>query len=242
MMFSQYFTSSCLDGAVIGDLILNGFIEAYTCKADRSEAKLYKEVRAKVEKKISNSPTIFTEKMASSPLGPINHTSTIQLLVHLIGTLNSSMPDYDFSELQACDFVHCNNIDLVANNINESFLNYALEAKLQGVRKKFWDILDSVIDLKKCSVYSFIPDDESEVFGEGKVWTMNYFFVNKSAKKIVLFMCSARRRISQMNMIENANDTAAEMSEDEMFECEIEAPLHYRKRTTIDLTQQSWVS
>jgi len=87
------------------------------------------------------------------------------------------MPDYDFSELQACDFVHCNNIDLVANNINESFLNYALEAKLQGVRKKFWDILDSVIDLKKCSVYSFIPDDESEVFGEGKVWTMNYFFV-----------------------------------------------------------------
>ncbi|GAB5357514.1 hypothetical protein AAMO2058_000381100 [Amorphochlora amoebiformis] len=173
----QYFTSSCLDGAVIGDLILNGFIEAYTCKADRSEAKLYKEVRAKVEKKISNSPTIFTEKMASSPLGPINHTSTIQLLVHLIGTLNSSMPDYDFSELQACDFVHCNNIDLVANNINESFLNYALEAKLQGVRKKFWDILDSVIDLKKCSVYSFIPDDESEVFGEGKVWTMNYFFV-----------------------------------------------------------------
>ncbi|GAB5357515.1 hypothetical protein AAMO2058_000381100 [Amorphochlora amoebiformis] len=111
----QYFTSSCLDGAVIGDLILNGFIEAYTCKADRSEAKLYKEVRAKVEKKISNSPTIFTEKMASSPLGPINHTSTIQLLVHLIGTLNSSMPDYDFRYSSGMHMLNYNSLTVLVS-------------------------------------------------------------------------------------------------------------------------------
>jgi len=147
----QRFTSACLSNTCLGDLVVNGVMEAYNAKKpDRNEAKLFRSVRNKVENKISSSPKLFTEKMASSPLGPINHTSTIQLLVHLISTLNSSLPEYDFSNLQASDFVHEGELCIVMNKINEYLLNYALEAKHPGVRKAFWENLDGVIDLKKC--------------------------------------------------------------------------------------------
>ncbi len=182
-----------------------------------------------VEKQISSSPQLFTDKkMASSPLGPINHSSTIQLLVQLISTLNSSLPDNDFSNLRASDFVHEASLKIVMNVINEELLNYALEAKHAGARKKFWDILDGVINLKKCDVYSFVPDDEAEVFGGGKLWTMNYFFVNKTAKKIVFLNCSATRRLLQCSMDSVAD--MADWSDEEMFDCEVNIPVAPIKR------------
>jgi hypothetical protein len=181
-----------------------------------------------VEKQISSSPETFTQAMASSPLGPINHTSTIQLLVHLISTLNTSLPDYDFSNLKAQDFVKEGNLNRVMNQVNEQLLNYALEAKHQGARKRFWEVLDSVIDLRKCEIFSFVPDDESEVFGRGKLWTMNFFFVNKSAKKIVFLTCSATRRLLQCSLDES---NVLEMSDEEMFECELDIPRSYTQKS-----------
>jgi len=239
----QHFTSACLSGTRLGEFIVNGFIEAYSCKPDRTEAKLYHTVRTKVERQISSSPKVFTEKMASSPLGPINHSSTIQLLVQLISTLNSSLPEHDFSNLQASDFVHCANLDLVVNEINEYLLNYSLEAKHQGSRKKFWSILDGVINLKKSQVFSFVPDDESEVFGKGKLWTMNYFFVNKSAKKIVFFACSAQRKLQPYSMFDTTDVTPIfEECDEEMFDMEMDISDNVGTRTYVDLTQRTWVS
>jgi len=223
----QHFTSTCLSDTSLGELIVQGFIEAYQCKADRSEVKLFKSVKKKVEKLISSSPTTFTKKMASSPLGPINHASTIQLLVQLISTMNSSLPDHDFSNLQASDFLRVNNIDLVVNKINDYLLNHSLEAKFHGIRKRFWDMLDSVVNLKKCDLYSFVPDDESEVFGSGQVWTMNFFFVNKSAKKIVFFACSASRkfRYNPAEVITKTLKKEVESFEEEVFKVEVDTPM-----------------
>mmetsp|Transcript_4761 Transcript_4761/g.7072 ORF Transcript_4761/g.7072 Transcript_4761/m.7072 type:complete len:113 (-) Transcript_4761:237-575(-) len=89
-----------------------------------------------------------------------------------------------------------------------------MEAKNPGVRKKFWTSLDSIINLKKCNIYSFIPDDEAEVFGVGNIWTLNYFFVNKSAKRICLLTCSGVRKMSKYNR------NVVDMEEDYSFSLE----------------------
>jgi len=142
------------------------------------------------------------------------------------------------SNLQASDFIHESNLDLVVNKINSYLLNYALEAKHHGVRKKFWDTLDSVINLKKCRLYSFVPDDESEVFGQGHVWTMNYFFVNKEAKKIIFFTCSATRKLQFNPKMDADPNLIQDGSLDEnIFEMEIDD--HFspaKQRSHIDLT------
>mmetsp|Transcript_14192 Transcript_14192/g.19722 ORF Transcript_14192/g.19722 Transcript_14192/m.19722 type:complete len:175 (-) Transcript_14192:197-721(-) len=130
------------------------------------------------------------------------------------------------SNLQASDFVRENSVDPVVNKINDYLLNHSLEAKYHGIRKRFWDMLDSVINLKKSDLYSFVPDDESEVFGSGHVWTMNFFFVNKTAKKIVFFACSASRKF-RYNPEEDITKTKKEVgsSDDEIFKMEVDTPM-----------------
>merc|ERR1712093_67641 len=56
-----------------------------------------------------------------------------------------------------------------------------------------WASIEEVIQPRDCSIYSYIPDVESSPFTEGSIWSFNYFFFNKSLKRVVFFTCSCIR-------------------------------------------------
>ncbi|KAJ2620766.1 RNA polymerase III-inhibiting protein maf1 [Coemansia sp. RSA 1694] len=67
-----------------------------------------------------------------------------------------------------------------------------------------WDSIDSIIEIDDCDVYSYMPAMESDPYeDEGPVWSFNYFFVNKSLKRIVFFTC---RCISNLEELEETSD------------------------------------
>ncbi|KAF1794185.1 Repressor of RNA polymerase III transcription Maf1 [Phytophthora cactorum] len=77
--------NSVLGSYEIGDRVLNGKIETYSCKKRSLELYYQQEIEA------------AADLLGSSPLGPIAAPATRKLLINLISTMNASFPDYDFS-------------------------------------------------------------------------------------------------------------------------------------------------
>ena len=59
-----------------------------------------------------------------------------------------------------------------------------------------WAILDAVVDLAACDVYSYAPRWDSDPLVAGALWSFNFFFYNRAAKKVVVFYATARSTMS----------------------------------------------
>ena len=59
-----------------------------------------------------------------------------------------------------------------------------------------WLSIDDVVKLRECEVYSYVPDMEDDPFSQGNLWSFNYFFFNRSLKRIIYFTCIARSKFS----------------------------------------------
>lgn len=184
-------------GADLGDVVVEGVLEAYSCKAVKDDKKLLTRKREEVEnfKKMSSpklAPVIRTSTSPpamDSPLGPIDTTATLRLLVNLISTLNNSFPDYNFNDVSARHF-KLESMQSVVSNIDHLLLNANLEKQNPGFRSRFWRSLDSAVQPSQCEVYQFAPSDDSDLY-VGKLWTMFYFFFNRRKSRIVLLAVSA---------------------------------------------------
>lgn len=67
-----------------------------------------------------------------------------------------------------------------------------------------WDSIDDVINIDDCDIYSYSPDPESDHYEEdAPVWSFNYFFFNKSLKRIVFFTC---RCVSNLDELDESSD------------------------------------
>lgn len=173
----------------VGDLQIDGRIEAYSCKRAGSDKKLYNDLESHYSS-LAQSPDGHLA-YSTSPFGPLSQRTSRHTLISLISTLNASFPDYDFRDVTADEFRKELNVYVVANSVNNTlksvFPDYAnLEATL-------WTELDQEIHLKECSIYSYVPDAESDhPFSEdGLVWSFNYFFYNRKLKRVVFFSCRA---------------------------------------------------
>lgn len=180
-----------LDGVDVGDLIVKGDLEAYSCKLAGLDKKLSRSLEEEVAAG-SASPT----SLSKSPVGPLEESSSRKTLVFLILTLNHIYPDYDFSLLRAHHFKKEEGV----SSIEEMIDAHLVEAsKVWEVTPGFgeeplldclWSSIDEAINLKECDVYSYKSDMESDPFGEkGSVWSFNYFFYNKKLKRILYFSC-----------------------------------------------------
>lgn len=110
-----------------------------------------------------------------------------RLLTDLILTFNLAFPDFDFGGTELSE------ISAIPLRKAVAAINQRITPELYA---EFWTALDEVVHLSQVStVYSFndtedilksqlLPDGEDEV-----IWSANYFFVNKNAKRIVLFTC-----------------------------------------------------
>ncbi|GFH56015.1 hypothetical protein CTEN210_12491 [Chaetoceros tenuissimus] len=158
---------------------------------------------------------------SNSPLGDFHDSSTQRLMTDLILTLNASFPDYDFSSTRPAHFSHIPSAQVAMNRVNERLSELAA-CTPQGdmFLPQLWNAIDESINLKECEVYSYVPpnrDDDDDPLSfladslDGTdsampLWTLNFFFVNKSLKRIVLFTCVQTMRTEVVNADEGQGD------------------------------------
>eukprot|EP00499_Haloplacidia_sp_CaronLabIsolate_P015193 CAMPEP_0196780676 /NCGR_PEP_ID=MMETSP1104-20130614/8387_1 /TAXON_ID=33652 /ORGANISM="Cafeteria sp., Strain Caron Lab Isolate" /LENGTH=247 /DNA_ID=CAMNT_0042150891 /DNA_START=40 /DNA_END=783 /DNA_ORIENTATION=+ len=198
--------TSFLSEKVVGDLVLDGRIESFSCKPAGSDKKLSKKLEEQYVKEAAGGPH-FTV----TPLGSLSSASTRKLLITLISTMNASFPDYDFSSLRPDQFVHEADLSRVMMAVNASFAELS-ELYNSSFLSDLWTTMDKEIDLRSCQVLSYIPDMDKDPLSEGALWSFNYFFYNKDRKRIVYFTCKA---MSKFRAFSAAKARAGAMDEEE---------------------------
>ncbi|RMZ88770.1 hypothetical protein DV736_g3995, partial [Chaetothyriales sp. CBS 134916] len=143
----------------------------------------------------------------SSPFGNLGVISSRRTYAYLIATLNASHADYDFStSLRPSDFKRekslghvMNTIDTTLYNLRPRALNSFLESASVSPGAPFppptqpswgpsmWRLIDQQMSLKECSIYRYAPDDVDpfEDEEEGSLWSVHYFFFNKTRKRVL---------------------------------------------------------
>lgn len=141
----------------------------------------------------------------SSPFGSLDKISSRRTYAYLIATLNASHPDYDFSSnLRPTDFKREKSLRAVINNIDSTLYNlrprsmnpyHAMGSKPGSVLPPpgqvtwgpaMWGLIDQQMSLKECHIYRYAPDDMDpfEDDEDGTIWSVNYFFFNKTRKRV----------------------------------------------------------
>jgi hypothetical protein len=202
-----------LNSVDVGDYIVEGDLEAYSCKLAGLDKKVQKALDHDVQ--LGSSPL----EMAKSPVGPLAESSSRKTLIYLILTLNHIYPDYDFGLLRAQHFQKEDSIGNVEATVNSHLLEVARvwentpgygDAPLLST---MWAAMEEAIALKDCDIYSYKSDLESDPFGEqGSVWSFNYFFYNRKLKRILYISC---RGISKTAATLSTSQSAQYNSDDE---------------------------
>ncbi|KAI7885255.1 Maf1-domain-containing protein [Lichtheimia hyalospora FSU 10163] len=179
------------------ECILNGRIEAYSCKSAGSDKKLFKQLENKYSPAVdltvgSISPD---DLQVISPFGRLDEAAPRRTFFYLLATLNAAYPDNDFSEVRPDQFSKQHSLDLVINSVNTTLFNLGNDFIIN--RYRMWDILDDLVQLKECDVYSYNPDSDDDPMNEdGYLWSMNYFFFNRKLKRMIYFTVKSQSLIN----------------------------------------------
>ena len=49
---------------------------------------------------------------------------------------------------------------------------------------RMWRLIDNEMTLKECSIYCYSPEEDPYDGEEGEIWSFNYFFFNKTRKRV----------------------------------------------------------
>ncbi|KAL8889430.1 MAG: hypothetical protein Q9192_006023 [Flavoplaca navasiana] len=146
----------------------------------------------------------------SSPFGPLSQHTARRTFAYLIATLNASHPDYDFSHLlRPSDFRREKSLRHVMNTLDTTLYSLrprptsnsslgiptywtSIAASAPAVvasngeswNPRKWRLIDKEMSLKDCSIYAYVPDEDPYDGDEGAIWSFNYFFFNKSRKRV----------------------------------------------------------
>ncbi|KAK2077590.1 hypothetical protein QBZ16_004435 [Prototheca wickerhamii] len=179
-----------LERVDVGDLVVRGTLEAYSCKLAGLDKKLSRSLEEEVME--SCSPL----QLSRSPVGPLVESSSRKTLVYLILTLNHIYPDYDFTLLRAQNFAKEESLARVQELVGTHLVDVARAWDAtpglgeEGLLDAVWTGVEESIELADADIYSYKSDLESDPFGEkGSVWSFNYFFYNRKLKRILYFSC-----------------------------------------------------
>jgi hypothetical protein len=143
--------------------------------------------------------TLDGSSSSKTTLGDFSELATRRLMTDLILTLNASFPDYDFSNAKPSQFERLP-IQTVRDRIYERLSELAAFKPQEDWLVELWTAVNDASDLRECEVYSFEEDLE-----DNSLWTFNYFFVNKSVRRVVFFTCNEKiDEERQLEMIEEA--------------------------------------
>eukprot|EP00245_Coleochaete_scutata_P004487 TRINITY_DN17178_c0_g1_i1.p1 TRINITY_DN17178_c0_g1~~TRINITY_DN17178_c0_g1_i1.p1 ORF type:complete len:226 (-),score=60.59 TRINITY_DN17178_c0_g1_i1:695-1372(-) len=214
MKFLEYTSlsrvNSFLGRVNLGDYLIEGVLEAYSCKLAGMDKKLSRSLEQDVVDELATSPVL-----AKSPVGPLSNSASRRTLIYLILTMNHLYPDYDFSMLRAHHFTKEHSLSSVKQKMDYLLVEAAKawEELREGapLAEALWAAIDEVIELVDCDIYSYKAEVDGDPFGEkGSIWSFNYFLYNKKLKRILYFSC---RYLRKSALDESSSDDL--LSEDE---------------------------
>lgn len=189
--------NSFLDHVDVGEYVVYGDLEAYSCKLAGLDKKLSRSLDQEVQQVASSSGSSPLE-MSRSPVGPLTDASSRKTLIYLILTLNHIYPDYDFSQLRAHHFRKEGGLARAEELVDTHLLEVSkVWENTPGFGEApfldtLWSAIDEAIDTNDCDVYSYKSDGETDPFGEkATVWAFNFFFYNKKMKRILYLAVKA---------------------------------------------------
>ncbi|KAJ1720072.1 RNA polymerase III-inhibiting protein maf1 [Coemansia erecta] len=183
-----------------GDRLVAGRIETYTCKAAGADKKLYRYLEQKYQEDLEEAKELSPQQSSItntfSPFGPLSKSASRKTLFYLIATLNASFPDYEFSSLSPDQFTKEPSSESVIKSINTTLFNSGCPSVLRT--KRMWDAVNKIIDIGNCDIYSYNPYDDSDPYEDDcPLWSFNYFFFNKTLKRIIFFTCRCISKIDE---------------------------------------------
>lgn len=165
-------------------------IEAYSCKAVKKERQLFKALENQYAQAASTSPPSYLDESLASPFGRLDTPAARKTMFLLIATLNGAFPDHDFTDVNSADFKRENNSDSVLSSLGTTLLSLRSnsnvprsfssfpgsyeEATIKGPlassptgntninHPQLASVLDDIMCISDCEVYSFHPDAESD--------------------------------------------------------------------------------
>ena len=182
--------SSLLSHVDLGDVIVHGRVEAYSCKPAGDDKRVGKQIERQLSSELAHSPRLSP---SMSPLGPLTDIHTRKLLISLITTMNASFPDYDFSNLRAEQFDRELSPHTAITQLNSLFLS-ALDTQQAGIKDEFWAAVSETVDMSGCELYRYMPGTDSDI-DEGALWSIHYFFFHRKEKKVVFVSASAQSKL-----------------------------------------------
>eukprot|EP01098_Paradermamoeba_levis_P003748 TRINITY_DN1666_c0_g3_i1.p1 TRINITY_DN1666_c0_g3~~TRINITY_DN1666_c0_g3_i1.p1 ORF type:complete len:248 (+),score=61.97 TRINITY_DN1666_c0_g3_i1:71-745(+) len=188
-------SNTLLDGQEAGEYTLVNRIEAFSCKRSGSDKQLARSLTDSLERSFSDSEGAQSLEEVVSPFGPLTDGSSRKTFFYLVGTLNAAFPDYDFSTVTSKDF-RKENLNVVVHQINNA-LTTSLPT-FPNIQTIVWKSLDDEINLRDCDVYTYVPDPDSDPFGEEvNLWSFNFFFYNRKMKRVIYWTCRAKSKVAE---------------------------------------------
>lgn len=114
-----------------------------------------------------------------SPFGPLTQSSSRKLFGYLIGALNATFPDHDFSTVQPTHFTLLSSTSDLVSKVNSILISAGKSTGLDWV----WQTINTHIDLDQCICFQFEPQ-QSFIDDLGAIWCSMYFMFNKKRKRV----------------------------------------------------------
>ncbi|KAH7442729.1 hypothetical protein KP509_03G101400 [Ceratopteris richardii] len=181
----------------LGDSLLKGHLEAYSCKNAGLDKKHFQNLEHEVIDSLVSSPS----NLSLSPVGPLSNSTCRKTFIYLILAMSQVYPDYDFSLVHPSNFEK-EDFEIVKPKVEEHLLDtgkvWASEfGEDSSLCSCIWDAIDEVITIKDCDVYSYKPASESDALMErGIIWSFAYFFYNRKLKRILCFCCQCLSKMA----------------------------------------------
>ncbi|KAI8977213.1 repressor of RNA polymerase III transcription Maf1 [Mycotypha africana] len=143
----------------------------------------------------------MTHQNVISPFGRLTESAPRKTFFYLLATLNAAFPDNDFEDVRPDQFIKLPSVEMVINSVNTTLFNLGNDVIVNKYR--LWDVLDEIVQLGECDVYTYNSDVDDDPLNEedGYLWSMNYFFFNRKLKRMVFFSCkSESRRYDELSM------------------------------------------
>jgi hypothetical protein len=209
--------NSFLDNVDVGDLIVQGDLEAFSCKFDKfttSPSSLFFPSKliffllnsslsagklAGLDKKLSRSleeevmESSSPAELGKSPVGPLADSGSRRTLIYLILTLNQIYPDYDFTLLRSQHFRKEEGVPSIEETVDAHLVEVGkVWETTPGFGEEpfldcLWAAIDEVIDMKECDVYSYQSDLETDPFGEKGAVWSFNYFFYNRKQKRILY-------------------------------------------------------
>ena len=123
-----------------------------------------------------------------------NNPLNSKIYLYFISTLNKVFPDYDFTHIQATQFIKINTLSMISIVENHLMLSLKEYLKQNTYGNEFWNTFDTNIDFENALIYQFIPNHDVEdnpLSSVGKLWSFHYLIYNDHSKKVACFSCSS---------------------------------------------------